>query len=146
MSCGKIIDGIKYIHLLNDNELKKKSLNDCVYFTLRDIFENAYDYYTIIEINWFCQKLTGEFYFEDRKSIYNYTSALNKPHYLTKLIKWLNKINIKYFEFILLGEDENVNMKEYITWDEWWFQFEEFKILIKQHYEKCCMSEEDSLI
>lgn len=143
MSCGKIIDGVKYIHLLNENELKKKSFNDYVYFTLRDIFENAYDYYTISETNWFCQKLTGELYFEDRKSTYTYTNALNKLNYLKKLIKWLNQFDINYFEFILLGEDDNINMKEYINWHEWWFQFDELRFLLKQHYENCCMSEED---
>lgn len=143
MSCGKIIDGVKYIHLLNDNELKLNSLNDCLYFTLRDIFENAYSYDTILEVNLFCQKLTGELYFEDRKSIYNYTNALSKLNYLTKLISWLDKINIDDFEFILLGEDDKINMEEYIKWDDWWFQFEQIKFLIKQHYEKCCMSKED---
>jgi len=145
MSCGKIIDGIKYIHLLNDNELKKKSFNDCVYFTLRDIFENAYSYDTIVDANWFCKKLTDELYFEDRKSIYKYTGALNKPHYLKKLINWLNKININDFEFILLGEDDKINMEEYIKWHEWWFQFEKLRFLIIEHYENCCMSKEDDI-
>lgn len=146
MSCGKIIHGIRYIHLLNDNKIKKISLNDYVYFTLRDIFENAYNYDTINETNWFCEKLTGELYFEDRKSTYKYTNALNKKHYLTKLITWLNKIDITYFEFILLGEDEKINMEEYIKWDEWWFQFEQLRFLIKEHYQKCCMSKEDFII
>jgi hypothetical protein len=145
MSCGKIIDNVKYIHLLNNNELKLKSLNDCVYFTLRDIFENAYNYDTILEVNWFCEKLTGELYFEDRKSTYTYTDALNKPLYLKKLITWLNKIDMNYFEFILIGEDDQINIEEYIKFDEWWFQFEQIKILIKQHYEKCCMSIEDTI-
>jgi len=38
---GRIINGIKYIELLNDNNLKNKSFEDCVYFTLRDIFWNV---------------------------------------------------------------------------------------------------------
>jgi hypothetical protein len=84
-------------------------------------------------------------YFEDRKSAYTYTNALNKPHYLTKLITWLNKIDINYFEFIILGQDDKINMKEYIKWDEWWFEFEQMKFLIKEYYEKCCMSKEDSI-
>jgi len=145
MSCGKIIDGVKYIHLLNDNELKKKSLQDYVYFTLRDIFENAYSYDTILEANWFCEKITGELYFEDRKYTYKYTNALNKPHYVKKLIDWLNKIDITYFEFILLGEDDKINMKEYIKWHEWWFEFEELRFLLKEHYEMCRIAKENIL-
>jgi len=132
MSCGRIIDGVKYIHLINNNELKKKSLNDYVYFTLRDIFENAYDCDTIIDANRFCEKLTGELYFEDdKKSIYTYTNVLNKNDYLKKLIYWLDHINIDSFEFILIGENEKINMKEYIEWQDWWFQFEELKFLLK---------------
>ena len=38
---GKIIDGVKYILLYNENYPKNKSLEDNVYFTLRDIFCNA---------------------------------------------------------------------------------------------------------
>ena len=41
MTWGRIINGIKYIYLINDNEFKKKSLYDNIYFTLRDIFANA---------------------------------------------------------------------------------------------------------
>jgi len=134
MSCGRIIDGVKYIHLLNDNELKKKSLNDNVYFILRDIFENAYDYDTIIHANRFCEKLTGELYFEDdKKSTYIYTNVLSKKDYLKKLIYWLDKININSFEFIIFEENEKINMKEYIKWDVWWFQFEELKFLLKNN-------------
>jgi hypothetical protein len=137
MSCGRIINGTRYIHIVNNNELKKKSLNDYVYFNLRDIFENAYDYDTIIYANRFCEKLTGELYFEDdKKSTYNYTNALNEKDYLKKLICWLVDIDINSFEFIILGENEKINMKEYIEWDIWWFQFEELKFLLKQQYNK----------
>jgi hypothetical protein len=132
MSCGRIIDGVKYIHLINDNGLKKKSINDNVYFTLRDIFENAYHCDTIIYANRFCEKLTGELYFEDeKKTTYTYTNVLNKKDYLKKLIYWLDQIDVNSFEFILLENNEKINMKEYINWDIWRFQFEELKFLLK---------------
>jgi hypothetical protein len=35
---GRLIEGIRYIGLMNDNSFKSKSLEDNVYFTLRDIF------------------------------------------------------------------------------------------------------------
>ena len=38
---GILSNGIKYVELMNDNELKNKSLEDNVYHTLRDIFANA---------------------------------------------------------------------------------------------------------
>ena len=45
---GRIINGNKYICLHNNNEFKNISLEDNVYFTMRDIFLNG-DSYHIIE-------------------------------------------------------------------------------------------------
>lgn len=141
MSCGRIIDGVKYIHILNDNEFKIKSLNDHVYFTLRDIFENAYHYDTILYANRFCEKLTGEIHFlDDMKTTYTYTNILNKKYYLKKLIDWLDSLDIYSFEFILLGENDKINMKEYIKWQVWWLQFNELKCLLKEKYEIYCIN------
>lgn len=35
---GRIIDNIEYIEVLFNNKLKSKSLEDNIYYTLRDIF------------------------------------------------------------------------------------------------------------
>ena len=53
MTWGRIIDGVKYIYLMNYNDFKKKSLYDNVYFTLRDIFANAESFDTMMESNSF---------------------------------------------------------------------------------------------
>ena len=38
---GKIINGIKYVRLMDSNDLKRQSLEHNIYFTLRDIFWNG---------------------------------------------------------------------------------------------------------
>ena len=47
----RLISGIKYLELHNSRELKKISLEDNVYFTLRDIFLN-YEYIDDIFRDW----------------------------------------------------------------------------------------------
>lgn len=51
MSCTRIFNNIKYLQLANENYLKSKSLEDNVYFTLRDIFNNVYGMDYCIEVN-----------------------------------------------------------------------------------------------
>jgi len=38
---ARILNKVKYIALLDDNELKLTSLNDCIYYTLRDAYLNC---------------------------------------------------------------------------------------------------------
>lgn len=137
MTFGRIIGGVKYIHLMNDNEFKKKSLYDNVYFTLRDIFSNAESADTIMKVNSFNERLTNNIYFEDRTDNFEYTNELNQKHFVEHLKKWLNSFNIYYFDFVEPEEDEQIDMKEYMKWDDWWVQFEELRKLIDVQYEKC---------
>ena len=53
MTNARIINNIKYIHLSNENHLKNKSLEDNVYFTLRDIFYNISGFDYCMEANAF---------------------------------------------------------------------------------------------
>ena len=54
---GLLIDGIKYMCIMDNNDLKKKSLGDNVYFTLRDIFWNSMSADTVFHANNFNEKL-----------------------------------------------------------------------------------------
>jgi hypothetical protein len=132
---GILINGIKYMSLMNDNEFKKKSLYDNVYFTLRDIFANA-DFHTCMEANIFNSRLTNNIRFEDRTEIFQYTNALDEKDFLNSLEKWLKPINIYWFDFYELEKDEEIDMKEYIKLDDWMVQLEELKYLIKEQYKK----------
>ena len=99
MTYGRIIDGVKYIHLMNDNDFKKKSLYDNVYFTLRDIFCNAESADTIMTANDFNGRLTNNICFEDRTEKFQYSNELHQKYFVERLQRWLKKFNIHYFEF-----------------------------------------------
>jgi len=51
MSCTRIFNDIKYLQLANENNLKSKSLEDNVYFILRDIFNNISGFDNCMEAN-----------------------------------------------------------------------------------------------
>lgn len=143
MTWGLIINGVNYMCLMNDNNLKKKSLYDNVYFTLRDIWANANSFDICYDVNLWNDDLTGGISFEERTNHFQYTNKLHQKDYVEKLHKWLQKINIYYFEFQEPEEGEEIDMKEYMTFNDWWVQFEELRNLIDLQYEKCCRWEEE---
>ena len=136
MTFGRIIDGVKYIHLFNNNDFKKKSLYDNVYFTLRDIFANADSLDTCLEANSFNLRLTDGICFEDRTNKFQYKELLHEKSFVYQLQRWLEYFGIDYFEFIDPEEDEEIDMKEYMKFDDWWIQFEELRKLINEQYDK----------
>ena len=52
-------NGIKYLYLNHPNDWKTKSLEDNIYFTMRDIFVNIDDFQFAMEANMFNDKLTN---------------------------------------------------------------------------------------
>lgn len=120
---GRLIDGIRYIGLMNDNELKSKSLEDNVYFTLRDIFWNA-DCDDCISANYFNDLLTNNISFEERNENFRYTNILYDYHsdYTKKLYRWICTITT-YKDTIFDFYDQETDPKQkYIKYDEWWEQ------------------------
>lgn len=144
---GIIINGTKYIELVNNNEYKNKSLSDNVYFTLRDIFLNSESIDTAMEANGFNKRLTGGICFEDRHNDFQYTNVLYESVFIVKLLRWLNNFNIHYFEFEQqqIEDDKDINLTEYMKFDDWWQQFEQLKSLLKQQLEKCIQWEEEDV-
>jgi hypothetical protein len=68
----RLIKGVKYLQLHNDNEFKKKSLEDNVYFTNRDIFLNIGPIDYVLEANRLNGLLSGDIRFEDRTENFKY--------------------------------------------------------------------------
>lgn len=126
---GRIINGIKYIYIHNDNEFKKKSFEDNVYFTLRDIFNNADSCDTIMKANYLNDLLTGNISFEERDNTFQYLNIYDKE-YLSKLIIFLKHFTEYWFEFIE-PENEEIQMKKYMKFDDWWIQFQELRKIIE---------------
>lgn len=137
MTQARIINDIKYFQLNNKVDKNLLSLEDKVYFTLRDIFMNVSEVDFCIEANVFTNQITGSVDYEDRKSDFQYTCALNNKLFVYRLNKWFKCINESRFDFYEIPEnaddDEKTwyyDMKNLITFDDWWSQFEELKLLI----------------
>lgn len=125
---GRLINGIKHMYINDDNDFKKKSFEDNVYFTLRDIFWNAGSPDTCYQANDFNISLTGRIYFEERTDKFEYTNVLYEKYYVERLQRRLKRFNHYYFEFE--EPDEEIDMDKYMKFDDWWFQFEELRNLI----------------
>jgi len=143
MTYGRIIGNIKYIHLYNDRNLKNLSLEDNVYFTLRDIFLNAESIDDTFIANSFNEKLTNGICFEDRNESFTYTNVLDDIQYLSSLVNWLWHFNKHYFDFepITLEEkinmDEYIDMDDYIRFDNWWDKFVNLRKLLQKKIDIC---------
>ena len=85
MSNTRIFNDIKYLQLANENHLKNKSLEDNVYFTLRDIFANVSELDYCMEANGFNTKLTNSISYEERTIDFTYTNVINDKIYIHKL-------------------------------------------------------------
>lgn len=138
MGWARLCNGVKYIYLVNDNDFKKKSLCYNVYFTLRDIFANAESVDHLIAANYFIRILTSDIYFEERTETIQCKNMLYQKDYVERLQIWLKSFNVYCFEFHEPEEDEQIDMKEYMIFDDWWDQFHELRDLIDEQYEKCC--------
>ncbi len=135
---GRLIDGIRYVGLMNDNSFKSKSLEDNVYFTLRDIFWNG-EVDDIFSANHYNGLLTNNVSFEERDKNFEYTNLLYdyNSDYTKKLYNWLlrltgYKLTTKpngwkdgMFEFQEVEEDEEIDMTQYMKYDDWWDQLQE---------------------
>ena len=108
---------MKYICLQYDNALKQKSLEDNVYYTLIDIFNNASSSDLVLRVYDFNHFLKDKVY----------TRVLYDKEYLSVLINMLKHVNESSFEFIV--EDG-----EYIRLEAWWKQFEELKHTLNLRY------------
>ena len=109
---------MKYICLQYDNDLKKKSLEDNVYYTLIDIFNNTAFSNLVLRVHDF------NHFLKDKSG---YTRILYDKEYLSVLINMLKHVNESSFEFIV--EDG-----EYIRLDDWWKQFEELNQSLNRRY------------
>ncbi len=132
---GRLINGIKYMGLRNDNSFGGKTLEDNVYFTLRDIFWNG-EIDDIFTANNFNGLLTNGISFEERDNSFNYTNVLYdyNSSYTQDLLNWL--CSIRSFEFLPPEEDEEIDMKQYMKYDDWWVQFEDLREKLKEQLEK----------
>jgi hypothetical protein len=126
---GRLINGIKYIALMDPNELKDISLEDNIYFTLRDIIWNG-DTSQCIKANYFNGLLTNNISYEERNNEFKYTDVLHDKNsdYTLKLFNFLCLFKKdSMFHFIESEDSEEFDMNEYMNYDDWW---NEYKLLM----------------
>lgn len=125
---GIIYNDIKYLCLINPNHLKKISLEDNVYFTLRDIFQNIDDFQFAIESNMYNNTLTNGITYEERTNDFSYSNVLNDDFsFVYRLTKWLSYICEYYFDFEIIEENIDIDLEKYITFEEWISQLEDLR-------------------
>jgi len=149
MTC-RLIDGIKYVCLMNDNSFKTKSLEDNVYFTLRDIFWNG-EIDAVMTANRFNGLLTNNISFKERDNSFQYANILYdyNSDYTKKLYDWLSRLtgykrpsnNVNgwknsVFEFKEVEEDDEIDMAKYIKYDDWWDQLQALIRKLEMQLEK----------
>lgn len=137
-------NGIKYMCILNDNNLKQKSIEDNVYFTLRDIFLNVEKSDICDQVNYYNGMLTNQIHYEDRTDEFKYVNSMYEIHYVKKISKWLDIITRDWFSFNELKMQPD-DPSLYVEFDEWWKQFEETKKTIKDRCDKLTDWEEEDV-
>lgn len=131
---GLIINNVKYILLQGENieKLKKESLEDNIYFTLRDIFFNAEDVRTIDIVNNFNRRLTNNICYEVRKSDFHYSNVLSNEEFVKELLKFLNRINENYFIYNIVDDISEINLNNYMKIDDWLNNLNNIKTSLEQ--------------
>lgn len=144
---GRLIDGVEYVKLTNDNSLKSKSLEDNVYFTLRDIFSNA-DINEIWPTSYFNGILTNDVSFEERDENFKYSNVLNDHNlkFTQDLFNWIHRITcngirsklnlIEFYESEKDEMDEEIDMSKYMKYDDWYEQFLDLRKKLQEQLEK----------
>ena len=129
-------NGTNYLRLFHPNDWKQKSLEDNIYFTIRDIFQNIDDFQFAMEANMFNDKLTNGIVYEERTSDFIYSNVLNEDFsFVYKLSKWLSYICEYYFDFEEVV-DETIDLDKYILFDEWTSQLTVLKELLDEKLTK----------
>ena len=129
-SRGIKYNGINYLRLFHPNDWKQKSLEDNIYFTIRDIFQNIDDFQFAMEANVFNDTLTNGVVYEERTDNFTYMNILNEDFsFVCKLLQWLSYICEYYFDFEEVVE-ETIDLDKYIPFEEWISQLDILKKLL----------------
>ena len=115
---ARIINNVKYIALTDDNSLKLKSLNDCIRYTLKDLFINCDSESDSV-------KASNLLKLFNKTSDNEYTNITDDIICIRKIYGFLNSLEEKSFYFIEETFEEDT---KYIEYNIWWNQLQ---ILIK---------------
>lgn len=137
MNCNinTIVNDIKYIKIFYNYNYKKTSPNAEVYYTLMDICNNIIDD-DIFHFAWkylhiLCNdKRTYEL------EVLTFSSMLESEYYIKDTLGILNWIKQDDFKFKKMPDLNDINMNDYVKFDDWWDDFVKLKDILIQKIEK----------
>jgi hypothetical protein len=145
MSYALLYFNQQYFYQLYDNSFKTTSLEDNVYFTLKDLMlnidENLLRGLGVFQIKLIqtkdddvVQQNTLPCIYYNRPQIC-YTNVLNNKHFVEQLLNMFNLISSDNFEFEVPDCIEEVHINNYILFHHWWRQFTTLKSTLTQQLE-----------
>ena len=141
---GRIINGIKYIESIDYDKhitYPYPSLEDEVYFVLRNIFWNA-DIKPAEMANDFNYRLTNGVSFYERTDRFKYSNVLYDDEFAKELYEWLctlityKDLTIEFTESNLGEDGGELDMNKYMKFDDFLFDVECLIEKLKEHLEK----------
>jgi hypothetical protein len=126
-------NGLRYVRIHDEQIFKTKSLEDSVYFTLRDMFLNmssSCNY--IMDTTYFCAQLTNYISFQKRIEPFTYTNVLNDKKFLKSFLQWLSFIKPSDFQEDHTEEFEGYDIDEFMLFDLWWEQVNILKSILTE--------------
>lgn len=120
---GIIYNDIRYLNITYDYDFKEKSLEDNVYFTLKDILSNIKNARMLIEISMFMDILTNGVCLEQRGKKFRYSKILMNKTFVNELKIFLCHLLRSDFEFDTIYHF--IGLKDYITFNKWMTQLNE---------------------
>lgn len=118
-----IYKDVQFIKTMDNNDLKKKSLEDAVYFTLRDILFNVEDPALLLDATIFMDNLTKGICLEDRKENFRYSKILENKTFVFELHIWLFSLLKSNFIFETIYYAQTLD--GYMLFDKWVEQLNE---------------------
>jgi hypothetical protein len=156
---GIIYKKTKYIQITYQHWKKSLSLEDNIYFTLRDVFANTFicsdkNIINIDEEIALINQLTNDICYEDRSEEFTYTNVLQEKTFVSSLLTWLDTIEPdRDFDFsdevneedeeneVIVKEDHCITIDEtkyegyvfnYIALDAWWEHLHDLKEILNK--------------
>ncbi len=121
----------KYLMACNGAYLKSKSIEDNLYFTIREIFLNIEQEFKMYEANEINAKLSNQTPWEVRDDKFKYLQLFKNPDFVTYVLGWLNSIKQTEFDFEFetarIDLNSDIITNEYIEFELWWKRLVQLK-------------------
>ncbi len=137
---GRIINGEYFVELMDSNELKNESLENHIYFTLRDIFWNSRDIQDVDQVNSFNHLLKSNDCLYTEKGC-KFSNVLNDPNsdFTIRLHNYLKKFKQSRLYFIdqaVAPKNDDDDEKEYLKLEVWWDQLQNLIAKLEERINK----------